>query len=344
MTRSASLRAPERIQPETASAVRRIASSDEEFPVQLSALPSAPAELWIRGRISADDALAVAVVGSRRATPYGIEIAERISAELAARGVTVVSGLARGIDSAAHRGALAARGRTIAVLGSGVDVIYPPENRQLAQRIAESGALLSQFAPGTPPLPYHFPERNRVIAGLALGVVVVEAAERSGSLITAGFAAELGREVMAVPGRVTAPESQGAHRLIQDGAALVTSWQDIIAQLPVRWRACVRTDVGEAAEGHSHLTHDQHGERHVGDQIGDHDGDRDHDARLVLGALGEEPMTIDDVIEQSGIGSGRAAAVLLEPRAGRPCPPDRRQALRAGPPGIGGGRWRRGRW
>jgi DNA processing protein len=257
--------------------------------------------LWLRGRIAGDDALAVAVVGSRRATPYGIDIAEQISRELAARGVTVVSGLARGIDSAAHRGALAAGGRTIAVLGCGVDVAYPPENRRLAQRITESGALVSQFAPGTPPLPYHFPERNRVIAGLALGVVVVEAAEHSGSLITAGFAAELGREVMAVPGRVTSPESRGTHRLIQDGAALVTDWEDVVAQLPARWRACVRPSAGGPG-GSDHLAHGQQAAEAVGDP----------DARLVLGALGEEPVTIDDVIEKSGIGSGRAAALLLE--------------------------------
>ena len=156
-----------------------------------------------------EDALAVAIVGSRRATAYGLEVAETLAADLAARGVTVVSGLARGIDSAAHRGALRVGGRTLAVLGSGVDVIYPPENRRLADEIAERGALVSQFAPGTPPLPQNFPTRNQVIAAMSLAVVVVEAAEKSGSLITARLAAELGREVLAVPGRITAPESRG---------------------------------------------------------------------------------------------------------------------------------------
>ena len=173
-------------------------------------MPSAPETLYVRGRLVADDALAVAMVGSRRATPYGLEVAERLGADLAARGVTVVSGLARGIDSAAHKGALASGGRTIAVLGSGVDVIYPPENRRLARRIAQAAPSSRSSLPGTPPLPYRFPERNRVIAGLALAVVVVEATERSGALITAGFAAELGREVLAVPGRVTSPESRGS--------------------------------------------------------------------------------------------------------------------------------------
>jgi len=275
--------------------IRRISRSSGEYPVQLASVPSAPDALHVWGRLVGDDALAVAVVGSRRATAYGVDTAERLGADLAARGVTVVSGLARGIDSAAHRGALAAGGRTIAVLGSGADVIYPPENRALARRIAESGAVVSQFEPGTPPLPQHFPERNRVIAGLALGVVVVEAAERSGSLITAGFAAELGREVMAVPGRVSSAESRGAHRLIQDGAALVQGWEDVIAQLPARWRACV----GRSAAGDDAATRAP--ERAEGG-----------DAGGVLQTLGEEPMTIDEIIDRSGIASGRVAALLVE--------------------------------
>jgi DNA processing protein len=276
--------------------VRRIAGGDTDYPAQLAAIPAAPSALWIAGRLVEADALAVAIVGSRRATPYGLEITEQLSGDLAARGVTIVSGLARGIDTAAHRGALAAGGRTIAVLGSGVDVVYPPENRRLAREIAERGAVLSQFVPGTPPLPPHFPQRNRVIAGLALGVVVVEAAERSGSLITAGFAAELGREVMAVPGRATSAESRGTHRLIQDGAALVTAWADIVAQLPARWQRCIEVEVRPTAAP-------------VGAASA---GPDDPDAGLVLRALGDEPATIDEVIETSGLAPGRAAAVLLE--------------------------------
>src|SRR6266446_10588581 len=174
---------------------------DPHYPALLGAISSAPA-LFVRGELHADDALAVAIVGSRRATPYGIAAAEQLASDLAARGVTIVSGLARGIDTAAHRGALRVGGRSIAVLGSGVDVVYPPENARLADEIVARGALVSQFAPGTPPLPHHFPTRNAVIAGLSLAVVVVEAAERSGSLITARLAAELGREVLATPGRV----------------------------------------------------------------------------------------------------------------------------------------------
>jgi DNA processing protein len=244
----------------------------------------------VRGRLLEADALAVAIVGSRRATPYGLDVAETIAAELAARGVTVVSGLARGIDSAAHRGALRVGGRTIAVMGSGVDVIYPPENRRLAEEIAERGALVSQFAPGTPPLPHHFPIRNGVIAGLALAVVVVEAAERSGSLITARLAAELGREVLAVPGRVTAAESRGANRLIQDGVALALGWEDVVGALPERWKACLRDPRVAAAP--------------VPPAQGE--------ARRVLALLGEDPLDIDRVIERSGLGAGRVSAALLD--------------------------------
>ena len=199
-------------------------------------------------------------------------------------------------DTAAHRGALRVGGRTIAVLGSGVDVIYPPENRRLAALIEGSGAVLSQFAPGTPPLAHHFPLRNRVIAGLALAVVVVEAAERSGALITARLAAEFGREVMAVPGRVTSAASRGAHALIRDGAAIVESWADVVGGLPSRWRECV-AKVPMAGGG-----------RRAGDQEGPAPGG---DEAVVLGVVGGEPATLDDIIEKSGVPSGRAAALLL---------------------------------
>ena len=159
---------------------------DPGYPALLAAIASPP-PLWVRGALEPGDALAVAIVGSRRPTAYGLHVAENLAAELAARGVTIVSGLARGIDSAAHRGALGAGGRTLAVLGHGVDLVYPSEHRGLAREIEGKGALLSQFPPGTPPLHYHFPIRNRTLAGLVLGVVVVEAASQSGALITAGF-------------------------------------------------------------------------------------------------------------------------------------------------------------
>ena len=285
---------------------RALSPADARYPSRLAEVPDAPATLHVRGALVDADALAVAIVGSRRATPYGLEVAETLAADLAARGVTIVSGLARGIDAAAHRGALRVGGRTLAVLGSGIDVIYPPENRRLAAEIAERGALLSQFAPGTPPLAHHFPLRNRVIAGLSLGVVVVEAAERSGALITARLAAEFGREVMAVPGPVTSPASRGAHALIRDGAALVERGEDVIAELPARWRECVRPAVRrdeQVAPGRrDHLAHAR--------RAGGHSGDADEGEAAVLDAVGDEPMTMDDVIEKSGLASGRAAAVL----------------------------------
>jgi DNA processing protein len=279
---------------------RALSPADARYPSRLAEVPDAPATLHVHGALVDADALAVAVVGSRRATPYGLEVAETLAADLAARGVTIVSGLARGIDAAAHRGALRVGGRTLAVLGSGIDVIYPPENRRLAAEIAERGALLSQFAPGTPPLPQNFPTRNQVIAALSLAVVVVEAAEKSGSLITARLAAELGREVLAVPGRITAPESRGANRLIQDGAHVAMGWEDVVGVLPERWKARVTATAGigragdAAAAGRGALEGEPSG------------------YRSILELLGEDPIDIDHVIERSGLGAGRVSAALLE--------------------------------
>jgi DNA processing protein len=218
--------------------VTRLVPTDPRYPALLASIPSPP-ELDVRGAVEPADALAIAIVGSRQATAYGLEVAEALAADLAARRVTIVSGLARGIDTAAHRGALAAGGRTLAVLGHGIARVYPPENRALAAAIVEHGALLSQFPADSGPLPYHFPARNRTLAGLALGVVVVEAAERSGALITAGLAADLGREVFAVPGRITSTASRGTNGLIRDGARLVERWSDIVAELGESWRRMI---------------------------------------------------------------------------------------------------------
>ncbi|HEY2993324.1 MAG TPA: DNA-processing protein DprA [Methylomirabilota bacterium] len=216
--------------------ITRLEPGDAAYPTLLAAIATPPA-LDVRGAFAEADALAIAIVGSRQATAYGMEVAESLAGELAARGVTIVSGLARGIDTAAHRGALAAGGRTIAVLGSGIERVYPPENRPLAEKIIGHGAIVSQFARDAEALPFHFPLRNRTLAGLAQGVVVVEAAERSGALITAGLAGELGREVFAVPGRITSPASRGAHGLLKDGAKLVGHWSDIVAELSEPWRS-----------------------------------------------------------------------------------------------------------
>ncbi len=201
------------------------------YPRLLYEIHDPPPVLYVRGTITEEDAWAVAVVGTRRASNYGREAARRLSSALARSGVTIVSGLARGIDGEAHRAALDAGGRTIAVLGCGVDQIYPPEYRNLAYQITQHGALVSDYPIGTQPEGKNFPPRNRIISGLSLGVLVVEAGERSGALITADFAAEQGRDVFAVPGPIFRQSSMGTNRLIQDGAKMVTRPDDILEEL-----------------------------------------------------------------------------------------------------------------
>jgi DNA processing protein len=213
--------------------ISAISRGDVRFPTALAAIHDPPETLWITGDVDALRAPSVAIVGSRAASPYALEVARRLGADLARRNVTVVSGMARGVDSAAHRGALEGGGVTIAVFGCGVDVIYPPEHRGLAARILERGALVSEFPPGTPPLRSYFPQRNRIISGLSLAVVIVEAAEGSGSLITADFALDQGRTVLAVPGNVLGGRNYGAHALLRDGAKLVECADDILEELPL---------------------------------------------------------------------------------------------------------------
>lgn len=212
--------------------ISAISRGDLRFPAALDAIHDPPDTLWITGDVDALRAPSVAIVGSRAASPYALEVARSLGADLARRNVAVVSGMARGVDSAAHRGALEGGGVTIAVFGCGVDVIYPPEHRGLAARITERGALVSEFPPGTPPRREHFPQRNRIISGLSLAVVIVEAAEGSGSLITADFAMEQGRTVLAVPGNVLGGRNAGAHALLRDGAKPVECADDILEELP----------------------------------------------------------------------------------------------------------------
>ena len=216
-----------------ASGLGVITYTDAEFPASLREIPHAPVVLWVAGRVSALSPPVVAIVGSRAASSAGTEVAERLGHDLAAAGVTVVSGLARGCDAAAHRGALAAGGLTIAVLGCGADVVYPAEHRRLYQRIRDTGTIVSELAPGSPPLPAHFPQRNRIISGLARGVVVVEASDRSGSLITAACALEQGRDVMAVPGSTLGSRHRGCHALLRDGARLVETAADVLEELGI---------------------------------------------------------------------------------------------------------------
>jgi DNA processing protein len=215
------------------------------FPALLVQIPNPPEELWIRGDLSICDKPAVAVVGARAASRGGMAIAAAIAGVLARAGV---SGLARGIDSAAHIAALDAGGTTIAVLGTGIDVVYPAEHRELTERIARDGLLITEFLPGAPPEVFHFPRRNRIISGLSRGVVVVEAAEKSGSLITARLAADQGRDVMVVPGPVLGGRNRGAHALIRDGAKLVESAVDILQELGLNQGLAPLCQQGEGGE------------------------------------------------------------------------------------------------
>lgn len=215
--------------------VELVTCADESYPPALLHLPDPPMVLWVAGGTSALSAAAVAVVGSRNASPIGLETARRLAKGLASAGLVVVSGLARGIDGAAHRGALQGGGATVGVLGCGLDIAYPRQHQQLAVDVRSQGCLVSELPPGTPPLPRHFPLRNRIISGLSRAVVVVEASEHSGSLITARMALEQGRDVLAVPGNVVSGCHRGCHALIKDGARLVETVEDILEE--IRWAA-----------------------------------------------------------------------------------------------------------
>lgn len=242
LQRAETLRSPEAEWEQLQRAgIRLMCLPDADYPANLKAIPDPPAVLFVKGSIEPRDLVAVSVVGSRAASPVGIAFTERLCMDLVQYGVTIVSGLAVGIDSAAHRGALRGKGRTLAVLGCGLDVEYPRSNTELRRQISDSGALFSEFLLGELPAPDHFPRRNRIISGLALGVVVVEAANRSGSLITARLALEQGREVFAVPGMARNYRSVGPHRLLRQGAKLVESAEDVLEEIRplLRTRATV---------------------------------------------------------------------------------------------------------
>jgi DNA processing protein len=265
---------------------RLVVLTDSAYPPLLRAIHDPPAILYVMGTLPGPEALAV--VGSRRASEVGRRLATAICTEIAARGIAIVSGLARGIDTAAHHGALAGGGATVGVLGCGIDQVYPPENAKLFVRMLERGAIVSEYPPGTPPLAGHFPGRNRIISGLCRGVLVVEAAEGSGSLITAEFALEQGREVFAIPGSVASPVSCGVNQLLKDGAHLVTGPDDILQSLwPQVPSPQTRTRTEAIAAGLSGNTLD------------------------LFRLLGDEPRNIDELVRSSGLTPMDVSAILL---------------------------------
>ena len=257
---------------------------DSAYPQRLKEIEQPPPVLYVRGDYLPDDLFAVAIVGTRRVTAYGRQITEELASYLASNGITVVSGLARGVDAIAHQVALKAGGRTIGVLGSGVDKIYPPEHRQLADRMMEHGAIVSDYAPGTPPDASNFPPRNRIISGLSLAVVVIEAGETSGALITAEFAAEQGREVFAVPGSILAPQSKGTNKLIQKGALPLLSIDDLMQALNL-------TRMGDHKAARRILPADE------------------TEARLI-NILGTEPLHVDEIRNRTDLPIEKVSAAL----------------------------------
>lgn len=271
-----------------AGGVKILAHGDAGYPEAISALgDDAPLVIYARGDIIKEDRYAMAIVGSRKSSHYGSSVSEKISAELAEMGFTVVSGLARGVDTAAHRGCLSAGGRSIGVLGSGIDVPYPPENKGLMDKLSESGCVLSEFPTGMPPNRENFPRRNRLISGLALGVLVVEADKKSGALITADYALEQGKEVFAVPGNINSLVSQGPNELIKRGAKPVTGAGDIVEELaPVLKGFMKRRKEKSAVE----VTEEE---------------------RALCDIMSGEPMHIDAVSRKCGITTSKALAVLL---------------------------------
>jgi DNA processing protein len=267
-----------------------LVEADEAYPRMLREIHDPPGVLFIKGTLLPQDGLAIGIVGTRHATQYGLRQAERLGGSLARAGLTVISGLARGIDAAAHRGALAAGGRTLAVLASGVLNVYPPEHDQLAEEVIAQGALLSESPPKLEPLSGAFPQRNRLISGLALGVIVVEAAERSGALITARHAMEQGREVFAVPGRVDGRSARGCHRLIRDGARLVETADDVLEELGPLVEATPRDD-GQVVHHPAELMLNEL-------------------EKQVLAAIDSERTTIDQIVAQSGLPVARVLSTI----------------------------------
>lgn len=265
--------------------IQIITIEDSDYPTRLKSIEQPPPVLYIRGQMVDSDNYAVSIVGTRHKTAYGRQVATELASFLARNGITVVSGLARGIDSIAHEAALNANGRTIAVMGSGVDVIYPQEHRNLSARIIKDGALVSNYYPGTQPEGVNFPPRNRIISGLSLAVVIIEAGEKSGALITAEFAVDQGREVFAVPGPIYAPRSKGTNRLIRDGALPLNDFNDLLLAI----------NLDQVAEF-----------RYAKKVI-----PRSEIEKLLVDTLKNEPMYIDDIKAATGLSMEKISASLV---------------------------------
>ena len=281
-----------------AAGCRLLTWDEPEYPERLREIYDPPPLLYVLGKVELLNRHVISIVGARRPTPYGNQMAERLSKDLADRGLVIASGLARGIDASAHKGALASPcGGTIGVLGCGIDVVYPKENKKIFQEMGQRGAIVSEFPMGTFPAPQNFPIRNRIISGMALGVVVVEAAQYSGSLITARLGMEFGREVFAVPGNATQPASFGPNQLIKQGAKLVTSWEDVVEELPTPVRAELMPVENVPSEERSALVEESLGPTE----------------RPLYALLGvDEARQIDELVELSGLSSSEVLAALFD--------------------------------
>ncbi|MEZ2418381.1 DNA-processing protein DprA [Luteibacter sp. RCC_6_2] len=283
---------------------RLLRCTEEDFPPQLEAIPDPPAALFVKGDASLLLRPQIAIVGARRAQPPGLANARRFAAELSAGGLLVTSGMADGVDGAAHEAALDAGQPTVAVIGTGPDRVYPRKHHALARRIAAQGAIVSEYPPGTPALVHHFPQRNRIIAGLSLGVVVIEAGRRSGSLITARQAGEQGREVFALPGSIHNPLAEGCHALIGEGARLVQKPDEVLATL-----APAALELG--AELRARL---ERGEGKIGvgrRKTGPFDWRQDEEYRRLLDVMGYDPASLDALVDATGIAPGALSSMLL---------------------------------
>ena len=282
--------------------IKILTYSDELYPEKLKQIYDSPYVLYYKGTLpDFDNRLSIAVVGSRKSSAYGTEAAQKISYELAEKGVVVISGMARGIDSFAHKGALYAGGLTVAVVGSGIDIVYPPENRQLMEFIIKNGAVISEYPPGTKPLRYNFPQRNRLMSGLSEGVLVVEAAMKSGTFITVDFAQEQGKDVFAVPGSIFAPQSKGTNSLICDGTRAVTCGDDIISSYNTKYQF-IPFDTAVNSEDDGNNT-DIKAENRKIDGLSDEEN-------LIISSLSFKPKKLEEIAKTTGLSVAKLTSML----------------------------------